>query len=256
MTGEAQSRDAGFTLVEALVSTLLMSIILVMLATITARWLPGWNDGLSRLQRVKVLALALDRLTDDLAAAQFISLGPQNSSPLFDGGRSSVTFVRTTLEPNAGSGLQAVRIEQTSGEAGSVLVRSTAPLPIGTGQATGADTLDFVNPVVVIRSPYRVSFSYAGPDRLWRNNWHNQLVLPRAVRIEIRDNATSALLTASTSTGVYAELPAICAQTGNISNCAVAGAPASSIAPSAASGDAVNGLRGAPSVGGAIDGAE
>jgi general secretion pathway protein J len=252
----AQSRDAGFTLVEALVSTLLMSIILAMLATITAQWLPSWNDGFSRLQRIQLLAVALDRLTDDLAAAQFISVGPDNSPPLFYGDDSSVTFVRTTLAPNADSGLQVVRIAETSDDTGPALVRSTAPLPIGTGQATDADTFDFVNPVVLIRSPYRVSFSYAGPDRLWRNDWHNQLVLPRAVRIEIRDDATSALLTASTSTRVYAELPASCARTGNISNCAVAGAPASSTAPPASLGDAVNGLQGVLPFGGAINGAQ
>ena len=34
----ARSRTAGFTLVEALVATLLMSIILAALATVTAQW--------------------------------------------------------------------------------------------------------------------------------------------------------------------------------------------------------------------------
>jgi general secretion pathway protein J len=226
MTAAAQSRNAGFTLVEALVATLLMSVILAALATVTAQWLPSWNRGFTRLQGVQLLAVGLDRLTDDLSAAQFISVGPGNGPPLFDGDDLSVIFVRTTLAPSADAGLQVVRIAETSDEGRPVLVRSTAPLPIGARQAADADTLNFANPVVVIRSPYRVAFSYAGPDRLWRDDWHDQHVLPRAIRVQIRDNATSALLAATTSTLVHTELPASCTWTGVVTNCTVAGAPA------------------------------
>lgn len=236
--GAAQSRDAGFTLVEAVISTLLMSIILASLGAITAQWLSSWNGGFTQLQRDRLLAADLDRLTDDLAAAQFISLGPGNSAPLFNGDDSSVTFIRTTLAPNAAAGLQVVRIAETSDETGVALLRSTAALPVGTVQAADIDTLSFVNAVVVMPSPYRVSFSYAGLDRLWRDSWQNQLVLPRAVRIQVRDNATWALLAATTSTLVYTELPASCTWTGIATNCAVTG----SAAPSIDLGDAANNL--------------
>lgn len=37
----AWSHRSGFTLIEALVATLLMSIILTALATVTAQWLPN-----------------------------------------------------------------------------------------------------------------------------------------------------------------------------------------------------------------------
>lgn len=219
-----RSQSAGFTLVEALVATLLMGIILAALATVTAQWLPSWNRGFTRLQRLELLSTGLDRLTDDLAAAQFISVGAGNDPPLFDGDDLSVTFIRTTLAPNAGAGLQVVRIAETSDDGAPVLVRSTAPLPIGNGQGANANALNFTNPVVVIRAPYRVSFSYAGPDRLWRDDWHNQLTLPRAIRIQIRDNATATLLAATTTTLVYTELPASCTWTGVVSNCPMAGA--------------------------------
>jgi general secretion pathway protein J len=220
-----RSHSTGFTLVEALVATLLMGIILAALAMVTAHWLPGWNRGFTRLQHLQLLTTGLDRLTADLAAAQFISVGAGNDPPLFDGDGLSVTFIRTTLAPNAGTGLEVVRIAETSDDDGApVLVRSTAPLPLGNGQGADATTLNFANPVVVIRAPYRVSFSYAGPDRLWRDDWHNQLTLPHAIRIQIRDNATSTLLAATTSTLVYSELPASCTWTGVATNCPMAGA--------------------------------
>jgi general secretion pathway protein J len=236
-----------------LAATLLMGIILATLATITAQWLPNWNRGVAQLQREKTLATGLDRLTSDLAAAEFVSVGPGNAPPIFNGDELSVTFVRTTLEPNAGLGLQVVRIAETSdNEGGPTLVRSTAPLPMGASQGVDANALDFTNSIVVIRSPYRVSFSYAGPDRAWQDDWHGRPVLPRAVRIQIRDNATSALLAATTSTLIHAELPASCTWTGVVSNCPIGNRPG---APGTATGNATNtNPQGAPgSFGGAVN---
>jgi general secretion pathway protein J len=238
---EKQSREAGFTLVEALVSTVIMTFILATLATITSQWLPAWNHGFTQLLRTQMLATSLDRLSDDLASALFVSVGPADSPPLFDGEESSVTFVRSTLTPNADHGVQVVRIAEVSDDAGLSLVRSTATLPIGAGQASIGDTLSFVEPVVVISSLYRVSFSYASSDRLWRDKWQNQLVLPRAIRIQIRDAATSELLTATTVTRIYAELPVRCTWTGNVTNCGVASSRAAGVAPSASLEDAVDG---------------
>ncbi len=203
-------RCAGFTLVEALAAMLLMTIILAALATITAQWLPNWDRGFARLQSGGSLALSLERLTDDIAAAQYVSADAGNGPPLFDGGELSVTFVRTTLAPNAAAGLQVVRLAEASGERGPALVRSTAPLPIGSDYSPENGELTFANPVVMIHAPYRVSFSYAGPDRVWQSTWHGRAALPRAVRISLRDNATSLVLGASTSTLIHAELPARC----------------------------------------------
>jgi len=38
--------EAGFTLIEVLMATLLMTVILAALATVTAQWLPNWNRGM------------------------------------------------------------------------------------------------------------------------------------------------------------------------------------------------------------------
>ena len=213
------SQDAGFTLVEALAATLLMSFIFGALAILTAQWLPNWDRGLLMLQRTELAANGLDRLTDDLAEAQFISAGTGNDPPFFDGSQLSVIFVRTTLAPNAGLGIEVVRIAETGDDSGPDLVRSTAPLPTGSGDGGDGNHLAFSNPVVVMRAPYRVSFSYAGADRQWRDNWHGETELPRAVRIQVRDNATSTLLAESTSTLVHAELAARCAWATKITDC-------------------------------------
>lgn len=217
------AQNAGFTLIEALASALLMSIIFAALATVTAQWLPSWDRGALRLQQANLLALGLERLTGDISSAEFVSAGSGDQtvgqSPIFEGSELSVTFVRTTLAPNADTGLQVVRIAEISDDDGTALVRSTASLPTGGPGAEDADSLAFSNPVIVIRQPFRVSFSYAGPDRAWRDSWRGQTQLPRAVRVQVRDNATSALLAESTATMVYAELPAYCAWPNSTSDC-------------------------------------
>jgi general secretion pathway protein J len=228
----AGSRNAGFTLVEALVATLLMGLILAALATVTGQWIPGWNHGLVILQRTELAAEGLDRLTDDLSEAQSITAGSGNGPPLFDGAELSVVFVRSKLAPNGGPGIEVVRLAETSSESGPALVRSTAIFPSGSGQSVDAASLTFSDPVAVIRAPYRVSFSYAGADRIWRDDWHAQAELPRAVRVQVRDGATSDLLTVSTSTLIHADLAARCIWSTAGAGCAGVGATAQNGPPS------------------------
>jgi general secretion pathway protein J len=68
----------------------------------------------------------------------------------------------------------------------------------------------FGDPVVLVRSPYRVSFAYAGVDRIWRDTWQGASLLPRAVRVQLRDGATGRILSVSTAATVHVEFPPDC----------------------------------------------
>ena len=107
------ARIAGFTLVEALLATALMGAILAAIATVTAQWLPNWNRGFVRVQRTETLAVGLERIVADLAAAEFITAGATIRQPVFDGTELSVTFLRTAIGPNTRPGLELVRIAET-----------------------------------------------------------------------------------------------------------------------------------------------
>jgi general secretion pathway protein J len=222
----ASSQCAGFTLVEALVATAVMSMIFAGLAMITGQWLPNWDRGAARLQRAALVTLGLDRLTDDLAAAAFVSTDIEDKAPLFVGADRSVVFVRTVLAPNAATGLEVVRIAQIGDASGLAVVRSTAPLPTGSG-AADSEGLVFSNPVVMLRAPYHLAFSYAGPDRVWRDSWQGQPQLPRAVRVLLRDSATARVLATSTSTLIHTELPARCSWPASVGGCPELGGLAS-----------------------------
>lgn len=209
-----QAADAGFTMFEALVAIALMGLILGALATVTAQWMPNWTRGLVQAQRNEQVAIALDRLVADISAAEYISPNRSENAPLFRGAASAVVFVRSAVGPNGGSGLEIVRIAETTDSRGSALVRmraSFAMLPTGDPLV---DPIPFADPVVLLRAPFRITFAYAGPEGEWTNDWGGRQgacmcvsgELPRAVRFEVRDADRG--LAVSTATRVHAEMRA------------------------------------------------
>jgi len=213
-----QARIAGFTLVEALLATALMGAILAAIGTVTAQWLPNWNRGFTRVQASETLAVGLERIVADLAAAEFITANANIRQPVFDGTELSVTFLRTALGPNTRPGLELVRIMEIGGDKGLMTVRTRARfMPMGRdGIKVQLPTGD---PVVLVRAPYRVTFSYAGVDRVWRPVWRGEGQLPAAIRIQLRDATTDRTLTVSTATLVHADMPAECVLAEVIADC-------------------------------------
>ncbi len=199
---------AGFTLVEALVATALMGLVLGAILTVTKQWLPNWNRGLARVQRNEQVAIALDRLVADLSAAENVYPNREVRRPLFDGNELSVTFVRSAIGPNTRPGLEIVRIAETADSSGPVLVRMRAPfVPLATGDPT-IEQIAFADPVVLLRAPLRVSFSYAGPDGAWKGAWQGATYLPAAVRFLVLDAVAERALAVSTATRVHVNMAA------------------------------------------------
>ena len=82
--------------------------------------------------------------------------------------------------------------------------------PFGLGDVSTSQ-LSFTDPVVLLRAPFRVSFSYSAGDGSWSDTWNNTGQLPAAVRFLIRDSTTGRTLAVSSATMVHVELPADCA---------------------------------------------
>jgi general secretion pathway protein J len=212
MTGpivQPRGSSAGFTLLEALVAMALMGVVMGALATVTAQWLPNWNRGLVRVQRNEQVAIALDRLVGDLSAAAFVSPNREVKQPLFVGTELGVTFVRSALGPNTGPGLEIVRIAETADSKGRALVRMRAPFaPFAIGNLA-LDQIPFADPVVLLRTPLRVTFSYAGLDGAWIPTWQASGGLPAAVRFIARDAISQRVLAVSSATRVHVDMAAL-----------------------------------------------
>jgi len=177
--------EDGFTLFEALVALALMGLIMGALASVTGQWLPNWNRGIIRAQRNEQVAVALDRLTADLSAADYVTRS--DNLPLFRGSEQSVMFVRSVLGPNGRPGLEIVRISEINDRGSPVLVRMRAPFVLLQAGDPRAEQIPFADPVVLLRMPYRISFAYADLDGKWDGRWLNSGELPMSVRFDIRD---------------------------------------------------------------------
>ena len=210
--------EAGFTLIEVLVATLLMTVILAALATVTAQWLPNWNRGMTRVQRAERLALGLDRIVADLSVAEMMPINADARVPLFEGSELAVTFVRTAVGPNTRPGLEIIRLIEKADSQGLAMVRERAPFAPMPRDAQ----IRFADQVVLIRSPFRVTFSYAGPDQVWQPNWRGQMQLPDRVRVAVRDGATGQVLAVSSAAIVHVSAWAECARAKNPPACLTA----------------------------------
>jgi general secretion pathway protein J len=212
---DPRSGEAGFTLIEMMIATMLMVFILTSLATVTAQWLPNWNHGMARMERDERFAFGLNRVVGDLAVAEFVPANTTVKTPYFDGSELSVSFVRTAVGPSSRPGLEIVRFQEIADSSGPALVRLRAPfVPMdATAQVRLAD------PVVLIRSPYRVMFAYSGADDTWQPTWRNAVEMPKRVRITVRDGITQQRLAVSTAALVHIDTPAACAREKNVNQC-------------------------------------
>jgi len=208
VTARRQHRgEAGFTLIEALVALALTGLVLSALATLTAQWFPNWNHGIDRIQHSELIGIATQRIAADLSAAEYVPANSDSKKPLFEGSALSVTFVRTALGPNAVIGLDVVRIGEAADEGRLVTLRSAAPfVPLRAG-VSASGQFHLSGPVVLLRPPLRLSFAYAGPDRVFRDSWLDADKLPAAIMLTVRDSSGD-VLSASTVTPVHIDASA------------------------------------------------
>jgi general secretion pathway protein J len=191
------ARVAGFSLIEAMATLALTATIILALSSVAGQWLPNWRRGFVDLQRADLLGIGLERLVDDLSAAEYVTRSAGAVAPLFEGDASSVMFVRSAVGPDAYPHLEVVRLAEIKEDRGLAMVRtraSFAPTPPG----APAQTIAFGDPVTLIRAPFHISFAYAGPDRVWLPSWKGREQLPEAVRISVRDTVANRVLAAST----------------------------------------------------------
>jgi general secretion pathway protein J len=210
MAADRRTNEGGFTLIETLVALALTGLVLSALANLTAHWLPNWNRGLDRIQRSEMICITLQRIADDLAAAQYVSPSRGETKPLFVGSEQSVIFVRTAIGPNAGPGLEVVRLSETTDQGGLATVRSRTPFrPL---PPESSPDLHFSEPVLLLRAPYRLSFAYAGEDQAWKDSWGNADKLPAKIRLTVRDSSNARAISTVTSIHVQASAQGDCKQ--------------------------------------------
>jgi general secretion pathway protein J len=202
----SDSRVAGFSLIEAMATLALTATIILALSSVAGQWLPNWRRGFVDLQRADLLGVGLERLVDDLSAAEYVTRSGGAPAPLFEGDASSVMFVRSAIGPDAYPHLEIVRMAEIKEDRGLAMVRTRARFA-PTAPRAPAQAIAFGDPVTLIRVPFHISFAYAGPDRVWLPSWKGREQLPEAVRISVRDTVANRVLAASTVARVRVTAP-------------------------------------------------
>ena len=176
-----RSAQGGFTLIEALVSLLLATILFGGLSLYTGTWLRHWQGMIDRGGREDTVAVILDRMVEDLEAAQPI-YSNRNGGPAavrFAGSAEMVTFVRPALGYEARAGLDDITYSMGQAGPDSAIIRARRDHLVGTG---GED-------LPLVRGDLKLTFRYAGPDGVLNPEWTSTSRLPSLVRIEISGNS-------------------------------------------------------------------
>lgn len=205
-----RSAQGGFTLIEALVSLLLATILFGGLSLYTGSWMRHWQGMIDRGGREDTVAVILDRMVEDLEAAQPVHSNPEaaTSAVLFTGNAEMVTFVRPALGYELRAGLDDITYSMGRAGTDKALIRARRDHLKDTG---GED-------LPLVRGDLKLSFSYAGPDGALSPEWTNTDRIPSLVRIEISGNSPR-----SWRQWAYArlrvELPAHCGVAEALSQC-------------------------------------
>lgn len=138
------SRESGFTLVELLMATTLMSIVMVSVYTTFASGIRVWRDGETGADALHEARLAMQVLRDDLQSI------PPGTFHLFKGAGDTLEFYTLArpmdVESDTGLGMMYVtyRVGARGGSLENTLLRTEArvegPLPAPAGRGEHTDT--------------------------------------------------------------------------------------------------------------------
>lgn len=203
--------NAGFTLLETLLSLALTALIIGMLSIIGRQWLMEWRTGFSRVEELDHVELAKDRITTDLQASLSLPAGANASGPRFIGDASRVIFVR---EPFLHDKTDRLVVVEYSSDLARGVVRRTAvydsTLPL--------EKLRFGEPVAVLPLPYIVTFSYRDADGRMTENWSVKLP-PETITFALSHTDKAISWVAPVSR--HATLPSSCAAANSRKQCRV-----------------------------------
>src|SRR4051794_12340723 len=240
--GARDGRD-GFTLVEALAALAIASAIMIASAALIRNVALFFDRGTRGAGDAERLMLAVGRLAGDFASARFVPRRTDDgvaiafaAEPASTERPARVVFVGAGgIAPMShGDELVSLTVEQ-DGELRR-LVRRRAAWP---GQRARFEDVTPQDPVVLIEGRLDMSFVFGRvtPDGAlaWYASWAGEWVLPRYVRLILRDRVTGADLLGEAAFVIRADAPAACGGT-EVDPACLSAAPALPIDTSEAGG--------------------
>jgi prepilin-type N-terminal cleavage/methylation domain-containing protein len=226
-----KARD-GFTLVEVLAAFAIGAVIIAACAALIHNVVLNFDRGTKTVGVAERFVLAIDRLSADFASARAVArrteAGPALAFLAELGDRQTpgkIVFVAAAPVTGAPAGDEVVMLTVEQDEKVMRLVRRRASW---LGPSSRFEDVTPENPVVLIEGPWSISFLFGRltPERglAWHSNWIGEAMLPRFVRLLVRDSNGRDLL-GEADFVIRADAPASCGRSEASPSCFTA-APA------------------------------
>ena len=216
----ARGSHAGFSLIEVLAALAIASAIIIASAGLIRNVASFFDRGTRGASEAERLMLAVARLSGDFGAARFVARRTDDGAAIAFAAEAAsgekparVLFVAAgaiaTRSPD--DELVSLTIEEDGGI--RRLVRRRAPWP---GPGARFEDVTPQDPVVLLAGKLDMSFVFARVSAdgalAWYASWAGERVLPRYVRLILRDRASGADLLGEAAFMVRANAPPACAR--------------------------------------------
>lgn len=229
MTRSQRQATAGFSLIEVLAALAIASVVIVATAALIHNVALNFDRGTGGVGRADRLLLAVQRLSADFGSARLVpQSGGANVAAAFVGGPTQIKFVAAGGVATGPQGEEVISLTVEEADGTSRLVRRRAAWR---GPQTQLDSLALRDPVKLIDGRIDIAFAFAriAPDgtTTWSETWIGQKLLPRLVRLTVRDRASGADLIPGAQFVLRADAPIGCAQSGANATCLTSDKPLS-----------------------------
>jgi prepilin-type N-terminal cleavage/methylation domain-containing protein len=236
----AHAGKQGFTLIEVLAALAIASVIIGATAGLMRHVVLTFDRGTSRVSGADRLVLAAERLAADVGSARFVlQTNPAGAAVAFVGGPTKITFIgagginpgqRGSESASLAEEVVSVAVERADDT--TQIVRRRA---IWRGPRARLDDAVLQDAVVLVAGRFDAAFAFARmkPEGAltWSNSWAGEQILPRLVKLSLRERATGIDLLGGGEFVVRADASGACARPGAGANC-LSGAPDAAADPS------------------------
>ncbi len=210
----------GFTLIEVLAALAIASVVIIATAALIHNVALNFDRGTGRVGKADRLLLAVERLAADFGSARLVETGANNAMAAFAGTPTEVKFVAAGGVATGPRGEEVVSLSVEQIDGVSHLVRRRAAW---LGPRTPFENVVLRDPVHLLDGQVDITFAYgriaADGALTWSDTWSGQPVLPRLVRLEIRNRADGAELVPGAEFVLRADAPIACALPGATAGC-------------------------------------
>jgi prepilin-type N-terminal cleavage/methylation domain-containing protein len=218
----------GFTLIEVLAALAIASVIILATAALMHQVVLAFDRGTNRVSGADRLAHAVERLASDIASARFVlERDPAGAFAAFVGAPAQITFIGAGgINPGLGRSLSApppeeiVSVTVETADDVTQIVRRRA---LRLSPRMRLDEALLGDPVVLVAGRFDAAFAFArlGPEGglSWNGTWTRERLLPRLVKLALRDRASGIDLLGGAEFLVRADAPIACARAGAGANC-------------------------------------